>query len=292
MRDENGSNLLVSSKLPVYAAKPAVVSASTGGSRYPFNNSDGHSRNPFSDTSGLTRATLLAVIYSSAIVGSHWVAYLIRFEFHPPIEEQTLFWKTLQWSLPVEMLALVSFGQFRSLLSYFSLPDARRIVLACATAGLFSLTVWYFTKGQHAPPRSIILLSFLLDSASLGCIRLAFRMFRERQKLNENDDRPLHRIIIIGAGDVGANLAKEMKLRRDLRMYPIAFFDDDPAKWNTRIHGVAVVGRPELIASGKIEPIGRLLRCRAPLEGGYAKLCDYLMRRASDSKLCLRWSKW
>jgi FlaA1/EpsC-like NDP-sugar epimerase len=180
------------------------------------------------------------------------VAYLIRFEFHPPIEEQTLFWKTLQWSLPVEMLALVSFGQFRSLLSYFSLPDARRIVLACATAGLFSLTVWYFTKGQHAPPRSIILLSFLLDSASLGCIRLAFRMFRERQKLNENDDRPLHRIIIIGAGDVGANLAKEMKLRRDLRMYPIAFFDDDPAKWNTRIHGVAVVGRPELIASGKI----------------------------------------
>jgi FlaA1/EpsC-like NDP-sugar epimerase len=59
-------------------------------------------------------------------------------------------------------------------------------------------------------------------------------------------------IVIIGAGDVGANLAKEMKLRRDLRMYPIAFFDDDRNKWNTRVHGVPVLGRPELLADGKI----------------------------------------
>jgi FlaA1/EpsC-like NDP-sugar epimerase len=58
--------------------------------------------------------------------------------------------------------------------------------------------------------------------------------------------------VIIGAGDVGANLAKEMKLRHDLRMYPIAFFDDDRVKWNTRVHGVPVVGRPELLTAGKI----------------------------------------
>ena len=185
---------------------------------------------------------------------AHWLAYLIRFEFHPPIEEQTLFWRTLQWSLPAELLALLLFGQFRSMLSYFSLPDAQRIVLACASASLFSLCVWYATKGQHAPPRSIIILSFLLDSSALGSMRLGFRMLRERQKRNGNgtSDRPLRRIVIIGAGDVGANLAKEMKLRRDLRMYPVAFFDDDSAKWNTHVHGVLVVGRPELLTAGKI----------------------------------------
>lgn len=207
----------------------------------------GRSRPPFRSANGFTRGLILVVIYSGVITAARWLAYLIRFEFHPPIEQQTLFWWTQQWSLPVELLALLFFGQFRSLLSYFSLPDARRIVLACASASLVSLGVWYATKGQRAPPRSIIMLGFLLDSAALGIIRLAFRTLREQQTNKGKSDQPLRRIAIIGAGDVGANLAKEMKLRPDLRMRPVAFFDDDEAKWNSYIHGVPVVGCPEML---------------------------------------------
>jgi FlaA1/EpsC-like NDP-sugar epimerase len=226
--------------------------ATTSGSSPPFAGAAGLSRPPFGDTSGFTRVLLLVVIYSGAILVAHWLAYLIRFEFHPPLDQQTLFWRTLQWSLPIELLSLLLFGQFRSLLTYFSLPDARRIVLACASASAVSMGVWYATRGQHAPPRSIIILGFLLDTAALGSVRLSFRMLRERQKRDEKSDRPLRRIVIIGAGDVGANLAKEMKLRRDLRMYPIAFLDDDHAKWNTHVHGVPVLGRPELLMERKI----------------------------------------
>jgi FlaA1/EpsC-like NDP-sugar epimerase len=227
--------------------------ATMSGSSSPFVKSTDMSRPPFSDMSSLTRVLLLVVIYSGAIVVAHWLAYLIRFEFHPPIDQQTLFWQALQWSLPIELLSLLLFGQFRSLLSYFSLPDARRIVLACTSASVVSLGVWYATKGQHAPPRSIIILSFLLDTAALGSVRLSFRMLRERQGGNGEAGKAPRRIVIVGAGDVGANLAKEMKLRRDLHMRPIAFFDDDQSKWNTHVHGVPVVGRPELLAEGKIQ---------------------------------------
>jgi len=221
------------------------------GSSSPF--ADASNGQTFSDAGGLARVPLLLVIYSGAIVGSHWLGYLIRFEFSPPTDEQTLFWRTLQWMLPVELLALLVFGQFRSLLTYFSLPDARRIVMACGISSLISLGVWYVTTGQYAPPRSIIVLGFLLDSVALGCVRVAFRMLRESQKGHGKGTRPLRRIVIVGAGDVGANLAKEMKLRRDLRMYPIAFFDDDRAKWRTHVHGVPVIGRPELLSEGKIQ---------------------------------------
>jgi FlaA1/EpsC-like NDP-sugar epimerase len=195
---------------------------------------------------------LLTVIYSGAIIFAHWVAYLIRFEFHPPAEEQVLFWRTLEWSLPIELLFLLIFGQFRSLLSYFSLPDARRIVLACGATGIISLIVWQLTKGQHAPARSIIILGFILDTATLGSMRLSVRILRERQRGTGAGGRSLRRIVIIGAGDVGANLAKEMKLRRDLRMLPVAFFDDDATKWTRYIHGVPVLGRVELLAEGKV----------------------------------------
>jgi len=190
---------------------------------------------------------------SAAIVCAHWLSYLIRFEFHPPADQQEHFWKILAWTLPLEILAMFMFGQFRSLLSYFSLPDAKRIILACSSASLVSLVVWYISGGKMAPPRSIIILGFLLDSAALGGVRLSFRTVRERKRGLGGPDRPIRRIVIVGAGDVGANLAKEMKLRRELHMYPIAFVDDDQNKWNTHVHGVPVVGRPELLAAGNIK---------------------------------------
>ena len=222
------------------------------GSRPPYAAVDG-SATPFErGTMDYMRPFLLVVTYCGAILASHWLAYLIRFEFSPPLEEQFRFWRTLRWVLPLELLFLLAFGQFRSLLSYFSLPDARRIALACGLTAVVSFAVWYITDGYKAPPRSIILLGFLLDMGSLGCLRLAFRLERERRTSQGKASTALRRMVIIGAGDVGAHLAKEMKLRRDLRMTPVAFYDDDRTKWNTRIHGVPVIGRPELLIGGKI----------------------------------------
>jgi FlaA1/EpsC-like NDP-sugar epimerase len=198
------------------------------------------------------KVLLLGVTYSGVIIAAHWLAFLIRFEFHPPIEHQALFWKTLEWALPLELGSLFAFGQFRSLLSYFSLPDTQRIVLACAATGVVGMVIWYSTGGAHAPPRSIITLSFLLDAGGLINVRVLFRILRERQKGGLGNGKKARRIVIVGAGDVGANLAKEMSLRRDLHMVPVAFFDDDRRKWNTHIHGVPVVGLPELLAEGKI----------------------------------------
>jgi FlaA1/EpsC-like NDP-sugar epimerase len=191
---------------------------------------------------------LLGVAYSGVIVSAEWLAYLIRFEFHPPPEQEALFWRTIFLSLLVELAFLYVFGQFRSLLSYFSLPDARRVMLACASTALVSTASWLVSRGQYAPPRSIIVLSFLLCTSGLMVLRIGFRMYREQRGGNGTGLTALRRVVIIGAGDVGAHLAKEMTLRRELGMQPVAFFDDDRTKWKLRIHGVPVLGRPELLA--------------------------------------------
>jgi len=218
----------------------------------PFGDVTSLNRFPFGGRVDYAKVLLLGAAYSGIIIAAHWLAYLIRFEFHPPIEQQMLLCRTLQWSLPLELAFLFAFGQFRSLLSYFSLPDARRVVFACAATSLVGTVIWYATGGAHAPPRSIIILSFLLDTAGLINVRVLFRTLRERQRGRGENGKTSHRIVIVGAGDVGANLVKEMKLRRDLCMTPVAFFDDDSGKWNTQIHGVPVLGRPELLTEGKI----------------------------------------
>jgi FlaA1/EpsC-like NDP-sugar epimerase len=209
----------------------------------------GSSRAPFEAKFDCAKFLLLGGAYTGVIVIAHWLAYLIRFEFHPAIEYQELFWRTLQWAVPVELGFLFVFGQFRSLLSYFSLPDANRIVLACAATTAIALGVWYATGGAHAPPRSIIILSFLLDTVGLVSVRVFFRRMREWQRTNgKNGDGAIpRRIAIIGAGDVGANLAKELIVRQDMGMSPVAFFDDDQAKWGKRLHGIPIEGPPEMI---------------------------------------------
>ena len=201
----------------------------------------------------ITRILLLGVAYSGVLLAASWLSYLIRFEFQPPASEQTRFWTTMEWGLPVKLAFLFAFGQFRSMLSYFSLPDARRIVWACAGASLVTLTVWYVTKGAYAPPRSIMLLTFLLSTSGLITMRVGLRMLREAQLSKGGSRMALRQMVIVGAGDVGANLAKEMRTSRKLGMKPVAFFDDDKTKWNTYVHGVPVLGRPELLTNGKIQ---------------------------------------
>jgi FlaA1/EpsC-like NDP-sugar epimerase len=201
---------------------------------------------------GLPRFLLLTAVYAAVIVFARWLAFEIRFEFEPPPEQTGLFWKTLQWALPVQLFFLFIFGQFRTLLTYFSLPDVRRILLACGCTSVVSVVVWYGTGGRWAPPRSIILLNLFLGAAGIISARVAFRLIRERFAHRQAGVR-VRRVGIIGAGYVGAHLAKDMQLRPGLRMRPVAFFDDDPRKWNVRIHGIPVVGSPAILEGGGTE---------------------------------------
>ena len=73
------------------------TSAAPNGIHAPFAGTQDAGRANFGGIPVFTRVPLLVVIYSAAIVAAHWVAYLIRFEFHPPHDEQMLFWGTLQW---------------------------------------------------------------------------------------------------------------------------------------------------------------------------------------------------
>lgn len=201
----------------------------------------------------VARVVALTIAYLSLLITAHWAAYLIRFEFHPPPDQTAGFLKLQKWILPVELLLLSIFGQFRSMLSYFSLPDARSILSACAACGLISTAVWYASDGDASPARSIVIMCVLLDTSGLICLRLVFRMIREgRRGPGKTFSKP-RRVIIIGAGDVGAHLAKEMMSRRSLGMYPVAFFDDDRTKWNTYVHGVPVLGRVELLVRRRID---------------------------------------
>src|ERR1043165_7491054 len=196
----------------------------------------------------LIRPFFLLVTYTLVLVASRILAYYLRFDTGIPsdfVEELRRHWL---WIVPLKLLCLFLFGQFSGLLSYFSVPDLRRLLWSCLSSSAALLAFRYSSKGLYMDPRGVILIDFVLSMASLSLLRLTFRVIRERYLIPEGRaHRRMRRVGIFGAGDVGASLARELMVKRRFGLLPVAFFDDDQRKWRSRVPDIPVVGPPEIV---------------------------------------------
>ena len=92
----------------------------------------------------------------------------------------------------------------------------------------------------------MIALDFVFCLVGLTGVRLCLRTLRESFTVSSKKEKGrARRVAIIGAGDAGAVLAHELSLKPGYGLEPVAFFDDDPRKLNSRVHGIPVLGPPE-----------------------------------------------
>jgi FlaA1/EpsC-like NDP-sugar epimerase len=172
-----------------------------------------------------------------------FLALLLRFDFDVPAEFQLRFWRFLPWVLALKLILLGSMGQYRSLLTFFSFPDAKKLVLALGIASCLLGGISFFSKGAISVPRGVMVVDFVLSTIALVSLRLGMRAFRERLSsygLSLHHSRK--RIAIIGAGVAGAALAREIQSKPGLGLLLICFVDDNPLKLGQTLHGSKVVG--------------------------------------------------
>ena len=192
----------------------------------------------------LLRNILLAATYAAIIFVCLWFSLLLRFDFEVPGSYWKGFQTTLALLVPLKFLTLILFGQFRSLLTFFSLSDVKRLIFAMGLAGLVSLGLWYVSGGAWVVPRAVILTDFILSSAALVSLRTCMRIYREQ--MEESGAHPQanrKRVAIIGAGSSGAALFREILSKPGLGMDVVCFVDDDPAKIGVTLHGRQIAGR-------------------------------------------------
>jgi len=202
----------------------------------------------------LIRLAVLAVAYTCGLFACLWTAWQMRFDFSVPTEFRELVWLSAAW-IPVKLLFLAIFRQFSGLLSFFSIRDLLRIFAAIAgsSALMAVIRLGAVTGVAYTPPRGVILIDFVLSFVGLAALRLAVRMYRERRAYGGNGPTNFRRVAIIGAGLFGGNLARDLFTRKGLGMRPVYFFDDNPSKWNSRLHDVPVVGAPEQLLAEQFE---------------------------------------
>ncbi len=200
---------------------------------------------------GRSRRTLvLVLIYASIIGASFYLSYEVRFDFSVAASSQAERLRLVGWVIGIKLVALVLVRQLDSVLTYFSIPDLLRLVWGMLGASFVILIPRLLGSNDLSPPRGVVLTDFLLCLGGLCMARLSTRLYRERITMGRGVvSAPQQRIIIIGAGDAGASLAKEFINAPSRGFKPVMFFDDDTAKHGKLVHGVPVIGAPEMIAT-------------------------------------------
>ena len=132
---------------------------------------------------------------------------------------------------------------------YASVGELAQVILAVVLSSLVVIGLFFVAQAlgdrgfgltvdrlARSLPFIDSLLVMLLVGGNRFTVRLADLAVRQRA------DGPVRRVAIMGAGDAGAMMAREMKNNPQLGMDPVAFFDDDLGKHDVRIHNVPVLG--------------------------------------------------
>jgi FlaA1/EpsC-like NDP-sugar epimerase len=197
-------------------------------------------------------------------VFSYFAAFFIRFEGVPdPINLKQLI-ILFPYVALARLLIFSIFSIYSISWRYISIFDVLSIVKACipVTALLFLGRILLPDQFSLLRlPLGVIALEFLLVLFGALGVRMTRRLITElseREKF-ENDSNRLtkKRTLLIGAGDAGNMIAKELRQRTDLGYEIYGFVDDNPKKFRTVIQGIKVLGNttqiPEIVKKLKID---------------------------------------
>ena len=191
----------------------------------------------------LVRILTILAIYAAELAAAFFISYEMRWDFATPDAFQN---QRLTLLLPIivcKLILLQSFGQFRSILTYFGLADFGAVVVSMSSVSGLMLVLWYGSAITAAPPRGVILMDFVLSVALISAFRLSLRLMRTWSVSGEIRSGTLERhVAILGAGDAGQEFAKNLLQRRGCGLFPVFFIDEDPEKIGRTIHGLPVYG--------------------------------------------------
>src|SRR5512140_3459286 len=147
-------------------------------------------------------------------------------------------------ALVIKIPTYYLFGLYRRMWIYASTNELRVITAAVTTASVLMsgvmLLLIFADMVLPGMPRSALGIDWLLSLVLIGGSRFALRVLAEQSTAPRNGKA--HTALIVGAGDAGALVVRELQRSTQLNLTPVAFLDDDPAKRNQEIYGVPVIG--------------------------------------------------
>lgn len=190
-----------------------------------------------------SRRTWMFLIFDSlAIVINYFIAFFLRFEMEIPERYIDSLLKVIVFVLIAKLAVFAIFKMYRIIWEFASIGEMIRIFGATLAANVLSSSLMMFMA--QGLPRSTYPLVLILDIIVIGGIRFLPRIIKS-QESGSPISRNIKKTLIVGAGDAGVLVAKELKKHKELGNVPVAFIDDDPDKKGQSILNIKVVGTRE-----------------------------------------------
>jgi FlaA1/EpsC-like NDP-sugar epimerase len=200
------------------------------------------------------------LLFDAVLIVAAWrLTFFLRFDKPTPVFYRHLLdWDVVAEIVGINLAAFVLFGFYNRWWRYVSTRDMWATFRGVTAASAVTYLVLYaFPPASTSRlPRSIAALDYLLLLALVAGTRLLARTLIERPQTGLVARGK--EVLIVGAGDAGQLIVREMQRNRQLYYTPIGFVDDDPRKRGDRIHGVRVLG--------ETDKLGHLLRDNKPDE--------------------------
>lgn len=159
--------------------------------------------------------------------------------------------------LVIKLSLFCKFGIYRRYWRYASIDELNQITTLISVAViieifLISILNDLTNSNLYIVPRSLPLLDGIISLVLVGGIRFSMRSV---ERANQNKRKRFYRrdrVLIVGAGNAGVSILQEIQRNPKLGLYPVAFIDDDPKKFNLQIRGIPIVGNrfqiPEVVS--------------------------------------------
>lgn len=212
--------------------------------------------------SGSVSLRRLTVVFLdvAAVAAAFVLAFLLRFDFHLDSLTLDVLIRTVPYVVIIYFAASVVFSLYRGIYHYSSFTDLTNIAKAVASSAVVSAALVLFVQhGVSWFPRSVIILHPILAFLGIGAIRLSVRFGKNYMRFRNLPTAGQRRMLIVGAGDLGESLLRQVLKTPALGYQAAGFIDDDARKWGMYLHGVPVLGGrealPRILAAQAVDEI-------------------------------------
>jgi FlaA1/EpsC-like NDP-sugar epimerase len=202
----------------------------------------------------LHRHSLPQMAIDGALVAlAYYLAYRLRFDQGLPERYDDLLKATVGWTVAMSLVVFAMFRLYQRWWRYTRQRDYVQIVQAVIVAALaLAGFVALFKPVKASSPKTgdiavslptgVLATFFLLTLLFVGGARWVARAIYERPLSGFRANKDARGVLIVGAGDGGQLVLREILRNPALGLTPVGFVDDDPLKKGQRIDGVKVLG--------------------------------------------------
>ncbi|MDO6355556.1 nucleoside-diphosphate sugar epimerase/dehydratase [Caloramator sp. CAR-1] len=177
------------------------------------------------------------IIFINAAI---FLGYFFRFSWRIPPAYLERYKESF---IPISIIMVISFYIFKlytSIWRYASIEELLSVIVAVSVGSAVSFI--YGVVMRNRLPLSVYFVMWAFTIMASGGVRFLRRVIMHFEGMQALSGKKGKRILIFGAGDAGAIVAKEMKKHSELGYIPVAFVDDDESKKGKYIQGIPIVG--------------------------------------------------